>query len=140
MSHCLGITLLMTTGSFPQPSLRSGGGPPSRSFQKFIGHSFVITGAFLFSCDCTTPLRKPEFSPLIHILPFSSFFRFSPLFFAPRRTFWVRRSAPSEKSSAPQEGGWRGSSRKCPGLLKKEDNQAAHWVCQRNNQSLLLLG
>lgn len=122
MSHCLGITLLTTTRSFPQPSLRSGGESHSQSSQKFIGHSFVITGDFLFSCDCTAPLRKPEFAPLIQIFLFSFFFFFSPLFFASHRTFWVKRSAPLEKSLAPQEGGWRGSSRKCLSLLKKEDN------------------
>lgn len=37
--------------------------------------------------------------------------------FLPQRTFWARLSVPSEKSSAPQEGGWRRLSRKSPDTL-----------------------
>lgn len=115
MSQYLGITRPRNL------SLLSGKRFHNHSFQKFIGHYFVITGDFLFSRNCTAPLRKSEFFPLIRIFPLLSLsFLLFYFFFVSLRTFWVRRSAPLEKSSAPQEGGWRGSSRKCLSILKKK--------------------
>lgn len=125
MSHYLGTTSLTTTKSFPRPSLHSGEESHNHCFPKFIGHYFVITGDFIFSLNCTRLRRKSEFAPLISSLLF--FFRL----FVSFRTFWVRRSAPSEKSSAPREGGWRGSSRKCLGILKKESSHSARWILSK---------